>query len=243
MVLNFYAQLVIGPSGSGKSTYCKVIQSMSEILNRNVHIINLDPAADYLPYDPLIDVRDLITLKDVMEEYKLGPNGGLVFCIEYLLQNFDWFETELDKIAEEDYIMIDCPGQLELYSHMPTIQMFSARLIDMGFSICCVCLIDSTFIHDEYKFIGGMLMALSFIVSLNLPNICVISKCDLVSDKKILQKVVDSIAEDGYYTDDDVVEPMVDHSTSKTAFKAKYDSLVQAFKQVVSLVDRRLWIS
>ena len=31
-------------------------------------------------------------MDDVMmdEDLKLGPNGGLVFCIEFLLQNIEW---------------------------------------------------------------------------------------------------------------------------------------------------------
>lgn len=29
------------------------------------------------------DVRELISLDDVMEELGLGPNGGLVYCMEY----------------------------------------------------------------------------------------------------------------------------------------------------------------
>jgi len=28
------------------------------------------------------DIRDLITLDDVMEELDYGPNGGLVYCME-----------------------------------------------------------------------------------------------------------------------------------------------------------------
>ncbi len=30
----------------------------------------------------LADIRDLITLDDVAEELQLGPNGGLVYCME-----------------------------------------------------------------------------------------------------------------------------------------------------------------
>jgi len=29
------------------------------------------------------DIRDLITLDDVADELKYGPNGGLVYCMEY----------------------------------------------------------------------------------------------------------------------------------------------------------------
>lgn len=34
----------------------------------------------------LTDIRELVELDDVMEadDLKLGPNGGLVFCIEYV---------------------------------------------------------------------------------------------------------------------------------------------------------------
>lgn len=29
------------------------------------------------------DIRELISLDDVMEELGLGPNGGLMYCMEY----------------------------------------------------------------------------------------------------------------------------------------------------------------
>lgn len=31
------------------------------------------------------DIRELVSLEDVMEELGLGPNGGLVYCMEYPL--------------------------------------------------------------------------------------------------------------------------------------------------------------
>lgn len=45
----------------------------------------MDPAAENFDYQPLVDIRDLITVDDAMEDEELhyGPNGGLVFCIEY----------------------------------------------------------------------------------------------------------------------------------------------------------------
>lgn len=47
-----------------------------------------------------------------MEELELGPNGGLVYCMEYLLDNLDWLKDELDKFDEDEYIIFDCPGQV-----------------------------------------------------------------------------------------------------------------------------------
>lgn len=52
---------------------------------RTIHVVNLDPAAEHFDYEPIADIRELICLSDAMEdeELKFGPNGGLVFCIEY----------------------------------------------------------------------------------------------------------------------------------------------------------------
>lgn len=44
---------------------------------------------------------------------ELGPNGGLFFCIEYLLQNQNWLTDKLNEIVkEDDYVLFDCPGQI-----------------------------------------------------------------------------------------------------------------------------------
>ena len=36
---------------------------------------NLDPAAESFDYSLAFDIRDLISVEDVMEELDLGPNG------------------------------------------------------------------------------------------------------------------------------------------------------------------------
>ena len=91
------AQLVIGPAGSGKSTYCSLMQTHCENSKRRIHVINLDPAAEHFTYPVAADIRALISLEDVMGEMKLGPNGGLIYCMEYLVDNFDWLEDALDE--------------------------------------------------------------------------------------------------------------------------------------------------
>ena len=51
-----------------------------------------------------------------MEEMELGPNGGLVFCMELLLENSAWLKREIEKLPNKTYLMFDFPGQAELYS-------------------------------------------------------------------------------------------------------------------------------
>ena len=72
-------QLVMGPAGSGKSTYCKYISEYLTDIHRRPYMVNLDPAIEDNYYDIDIDVRDLITVEDVMEELNYGPNGALVY--------------------------------------------------------------------------------------------------------------------------------------------------------------------
>ena len=70
-------------------------------------MVNLDPAAEYFAYNPDVDIRELISIEDVMEDedLRLGPNGGLVFCMEHLVENFDWLEEAMDP-HDDDYFLI-----------------------------------------------------------------------------------------------------------------------------------------
>lgn len=81
-----YAVLVTGPAGAGKSTFCSSLMTHLQASRRTAHLVNLDPAAapDSFEYAPTIDIKDLVSVEDVMSEFGYGPNGGLVYCFEYV---------------------------------------------------------------------------------------------------------------------------------------------------------------
>eukprot|EP00913_Durusdinium_trenchii_P017116 g16097.t1 len=58
-------------------------------------VVNLDPAAENFAYDCYVDVRELISVDDAMEELDYGPNGGLIFAMEYLSENMSWGSSPL----------------------------------------------------------------------------------------------------------------------------------------------------
>lgn len=119
------------------------MQMFTSELKRNCAIINLDFANDILPYKPTVDVRELVTLQDAMENYELGPNGGLVFCMELLFKNIDWLKEKILAL-EEDYFIFDCPGQIELFTHHTVVQDLVHKLEkDLDFRFCSVNLLDS----------------------------------------------------------------------------------------------------
>lgn len=83
-----YAVLVTGPAGAGKSTFCSALLQHAAASGRSMHLFNLDPAAerfelpDGTTTTPSVDIKDLISLEEVMQDLGLGPNGGLVYCFE-----------------------------------------------------------------------------------------------------------------------------------------------------------------
>ncbi|XP_015607786.1 GPN-loop GTPase 3 [Cephus cinctus] len=189
-----YGQLVMGPAGSGKSTYCSTMQRHAADENKLLHIVNLDPAAEYFDYEPLVDIRELIHVDDAMEddELKFGPNGGLIFCMEYLVENSKWLEEKLGD-TDDDYILFDCPGQIELYTHMTVIRKLIEVLQTLDFRLCSVFLIDSQFMVDGAKFLSGTMAALGAMINLELPHVNVLSKMDLLS--KSARKQLDNYLE------------------------------------------------
>ena len=180
-----YGQLVMGPAGSGKSQYCSTMQNAAQVSrHRTIDVINLDPAAEHFDYTPLADIRDLIQLEDVMEDEELsfGPNGGLVFCLEFLLENLQWLEEALGE-AEDDYILFDLPGQIELYTHLPVMRRLTEALLGWNFRLAGVFLLDSHFMIDGGKFISGSTLALTVMANLELPHVNVLSKIDLLDSR------------------------------------------------------------
>ncbi|RIB03828.1 GPN-loop GTPase [Gigaspora rosea] len=216
-----YVQLVMGPAGSGKSTYCATMMTHCQNIGRSVHLFNLDPAAEKFEYNPTIDIRDLITLEDVMEELQYGPNGGLIYCLEFLLNNIDWLEDELGEY-EDDYLIIDCPGQIELYTHFPIMRRICECLQRMHFRICGVYLLESQFIQDNSKFFAGVMSAMSAMVSLEIPHINVLSKMDLLG--KVKQRELER------YFDPD---PLLLADEANTSMNPKFHDLNRAIVQLI----------
>mgnify|MGYP005808496753 CR=1 FL=1 len=60
-----YAIFLCGSAGAGKSTTTNILKTHFEVCKQHVTVFNFDPAANYLPYEPDFDIRDLITVNEV----------------------------------------------------------------------------------------------------------------------------------------------------------------------------------
>jgi GTPase SAR1 family protein len=70
------------------------------------------------------------------------------------MENQDWLKEQLGD-DDDDYILFDLPGQIELYTHMKTVKQLAELLQNWGFNVCSVMLVDSQFMVDGPKFISG----------------------------------------------------------------------------------------
>jgi len=170
------------------------MQQHFQILKRSSYVINFDPACDDFKYDPIIDIRDLITLDDVTdpdEDLRLGPNGGLVYCLEYISKNLDWLDEVLTETTQEDdLLLIDCPGQIELYTHLDCFESIIKKFESHNFKMMSTFLLDAQFLSDCDKYMGGVLAALSCMIKLELPHINIMTKMDLLSSSS-REKLID----------------------------------------------------
>uniref|UniRef100_A0AAG5D512 GPN-loop GTPase 2 n=1 Tax=Anopheles atroparvus TaxID=41427 RepID=A0AAG5D512_ANOAO len=172
-----YGQLVIGPPGAGKTSYCHKMQQFLEKIGRKVTIVNLDPANDNMEYHSAVDIMQLISVQDAMEQFKLGPNGALIYCMEFLETNFQWLLDQL-KAIDSNYFIFDCPGQVELFTHNNALKNIFGKLEQLGYHLCTVHLIESQNCAEPYKFISCLLLSLHTMLQMGLPHVNVLSKAD-----------------------------------------------------------------
>ncbi|KAI1436115.1 GPN-loop GTPase 3 like protein [Xylaria sp. CBS 124048] len=201
-----FGVMVMGPAGAGKSTFCASLITHLQLNRRSAFYVNLDPAAETFEHAPDLDIKDLISLEDVMEEMGLGPNGGLIYCFEFLMENLDFLTEALDSLTEEYLIIFDMPGQIELYTHvpiLPALVRFLTRSGSLDIRLCAAYLLEATFVVDRAKFFAGTLSAMSAMIMLEVPHINILSKMDLVKDQVRKKDMKRFINPDSGLLDDD----------------------------------------
>ncbi|MCL7027815.1 hypothetical protein MKW94_022986, partial [Papaver nudicaule] len=222
-----FGQVVIGPPGSGKTTYCNGMSQFLRLIGRKVAVINLDPANDALPYDCAVNIEDLIKLSDVMTEHSLGPNGGLVYCMDYLEKNVDWLESKLAPLIKDHYLLFDFPGQVELFFlHSNAKNVIEKLIKKLDLRLTAIHLVDAHLCSDPGKYVSALLLSLSTMLHLALPHINVLSKIDLIESYGKLAFNLD------FYTDVEDLSYLQNH-LDQDPRSAKYRKLTKQLCEVV----------
>ncbi|KAJ9097430.1 hypothetical protein QFC19_006800 [Naganishia cerealis] len=170
--------ICIGMAGSGKTTLMQRLNSYLHSQNQPPYILNLDPAVSHMPYEANIDIRDTVDYKEVMKQYKLGPNGGILTALNLFTTKFDQVLGFVEKRAETvDHILIDTPGQIEIFTWSASGSIIT-EAIASSLPTVVAYVIDTPRTTAPATFMSNMLYACSILYKTRLPFILVFNKTD-----------------------------------------------------------------
>jgi GTPase SAR1 family protein len=216
------AIVCIGMAGSGKTTFMQRLvshlythsdptspePSVSKPAPPPPYILNLDPAVHHVPFTPNIDIRDSVNYKEVMKQFNLGPNGGI-------LTSLNLFSTKIDQVIgllekrtappepvpapeqstvefmtgqskapaapqqqQVKHILVDTPGQIEVFVWSASGEILLSSLAST-FPTVIAYIIDTPRTTSTSTFMSNMLYACSILYKTKLPMILVFNKTDV----------------------------------------------------------------
>ncbi len=177
----------VGTAGSGKST---LTHAFNEWCHRNGYdsiAVNLDPGVKKIPYSPEIDVREWISLEEIMKEYNLGPNGAQIVCADMLALNVKELEERISEY-KVDYILFDTPGQLELFVFRSAGKIIIDSLGKENSVLAF--LIDPSLATTPTNFASQLMLSATTQFRLGIPLTNILTKVDMV-DKKMLNIILE----------------------------------------------------
>lgn len=132
-----------------------------------------------LLYTPDVDVRDWISLTEVMKDTGLGPNGAQIAAADMLALNI----KEVAQVVEgydTDFVLIDTPGQLELFTFRQSSKVVIEEL--SGERAMLVYLYDPALAKTANGFVSSLMLSASVHFRMPYPMLPVLAKADLLQD-------------------------------------------------------------
>lgn len=192
MAQRSYVIFMLGTAGSGKTVLTRTLYDWFNEKHLDVATLNLDAGVRRLPYNPDIDVRDLVNIDNLTEKLDLGPNGAMIASMDLIATKIDQIKAEIDYIGPE-YLLVDSPGQIELFAYRSSGRLVSSVIADES-QPTSVFLIDPSLAMRPEGFSSILLLSVSVAFQLSLPQIVAISKEDIIEKEQMenLEKWIES---------------------------------------------------
>ncbi|XP_026995603.1 GPN-loop GTPase 1 [Tachysurus fulvidraco] len=175
--------IVLGMAGSGKTTFVQRLTSYLHCKKNPPYVINLDPAVHEVPFPVNIDIRDTVNYKEVMKQYGLGPNGGIVTSLNLFATRFDQVMKFIEKRQQNhQYVLIDTPGQIEVFTWSASGTIITEALAS-SFPCVVMYVMDTSRSVNPVTFMSNMLYACSILYKTRLPFIVVMNKTDIIDHR------------------------------------------------------------
>lgn len=182
-----YVVFIVGTAGSGKSLLTAAFAEWLKTAKQDVTTVNLDPGVVALPYAPDLDVRDYVNIANLMEEYRLGPNGALIMAADLIAEQVETLSAEVEEL-NADLVLVDTPGQIELFAFRESGPYIAGELTKAPKAI--VYLFDSVFSLSPLNYVSNLFLSAAVYNRFLIPQVHVLSKCDLLPQEKV-DSVVD----------------------------------------------------
>jgi len=177
-----FVVFIIGTAGSGKSLLTASYADWLRMEKQNVITVNLDPGALTLPYKSDVDVRDYISVGNLMKKYGLGPNGALVMAADLIAEEASRLGEEMESLRP-DIAIVDTPGQMELFAFRASGPYIATELTKEPKAI--VYLFDSVFSSNPLNYVSNLFLSAAVYNRFFIPQVHVLSKCDLLPPEDV----------------------------------------------------------
>ena len=206
---------IIGTAGSGKSLFTAAFSDWLKMSKQDVAIVNLDPGALKLPYQPDVDVRNYVDVGNLMEKYNLGPNGALIMAADLIADEIENLTRDIEE-AHADLVLVDTPGQMELFAFRASGPYIVNELTNDPKAL--IYLFDSVFSINPLNYVSNMFLSAAVYNRFFFPQLHALSKCDLLPPEEI-----NSIVE--WSTDSDALEGIIEEKLSGTRMLLSRDMM------------------
>ena len=197
----------VGTAGAGKSTMVAAYDKWCKQHGLSTLLVNLDPGAETLPYEPDIDIREKLNLTDIMEEHGLGPNGAQIAAADMIALDLEDLKEEMGSYRA-DQILIDTPGQVELFVFRQAGKIIVENL-SPGDSVVAY-LLDPFLARTATGFASQLMLSATTAFRFQEPMVHMLSKADVLEDQD--RETILSWAADAEVLEHDIIaeEPGMD---------------------------------
>ncbi|GAB7348506.1 hypothetical protein MBLNU459_g6908t1 [Dothideomycetes sp. NU459] len=206
------AVVCVGMAGSGKTTFMQRINSHLHSKRAQPYVLNLDPAVRKVPFEPNIDIRDSINYREVMKQYNLGPNGGILTSLNLFATKIDQVLGILEKRCLPQpprdappssdqpstpapapapapqsipkHILVDTPGQIEVFVWSASGSILLSSLASSFPTVIAYVIDTPRSTSSTSTFMSNMLYAISILYKTKLPMILVFNKTDVKEESE-----------------------------------------------------------